>query len=159
MLGVRKDTAVVNELREIQRRKWNSLGSLQSGFSSRRLAMPLSRRFSVWRRRFALIALALAGLAASNATWACPINAPGVLPTYGAFATGGIGNSAAASSCTPGYNIGTLGTGTYYIGTDINPFTYANSPAVGSASSALGTASWGMSSASADLSTGNITVS
>ena len=121
--------------------------------------MPLSRRFSVWRRRFALIALALAGLAASSATWACPINAPGVLPTYGAFATGGIGNSAAASSCTPGYNIGALGAGNYYIGADINPFTYANSPAVGSASGALGTASWGMSSASADLATGNITVS
>lgn len=122
----------------------------------------MSCRLVAWCRRVVvLIALAHVGATASNTARACPINAPGILPTYGAFALGGIDNSPAPPSCTPGYITSdvTKGSVAYYTGTDINPFTYANSPAVGSASGAIGTASWGMSSASADLSTGDITVS
>lgn len=115
----------------------------------------MSCRLAAWCRRVVvLIALAHVGLTASNTARACPINAPGILPTYGAFAEGGINNTPPLASCTPGFS-----TNAYYVGTDINPFTYANSPAFGSASGAIGTASWGMSSASAGLATGDITVS
>ncbi len=78
----------------------------------------------------------------------------GPAPTYGAFASGGINNSYGLSSCEPG----TSDSG-YYAGTDNNNSTYANSPAVSSASGSVGTAQWGLSSASANLATGDITVS
>lgn len=83
----------------------------------------------------------------------CQINAPGPKPTYGTFAEGGINNTPALASCTPGFSASA-----YYVGTDINPFTYANSPAVGSASGSL-SQPWGTSIASADLATGDIMVS
>lgn len=84
----------------------------------------------------------------------CQINAPVPAPTFGAFAEGGINNTPPVSSCVPGFNASA-----FYVGTDINPLTYANSIAVGSASGAIGTAAWGTSSGSADLATGDITVS
>lgn len=102
-----------------------------------------------------LCAAALAiGLGMPTAALASSCSDSGAAPSYGAFATGGINNSAGFSSCEPG----STATG-YYAGTDNNNFTYDNSPALGSASGSTGTEQWGLSSASANLTTGDITVS
>jgi len=84
----------------------------------------------------------------------CAIHGPGSAPTYGAFASGGIGNSYAFGTCPPGTN-----GGAFYYGTDTNSLTWDGSPAQTSASGAVGTAVWGLSSASANLASGDITVS
>lgn len=94
------------------------------------------------------------GCALPGLAQACVINGPGIKPAFGAFAEAGIANSAPVPSCTPGFTADA-----FYVGTDINPFTYAGSPANSSASGAIGTAAWGMAGASADLATGNISVS
>ena len=120
----------------------------------------MPRLTAVLCRCLALTAIACTGFGTSDAALACTINPPGTPPTYGAFAAGSINNTAGLASCSPGtVSDPNTATGAYYIGTDNNQYTYANSTAVGSASGAIGTAAWGMVSSSADLATGSITVS
>lgn len=119
----------------------------------------MNRRPTLMNASGATLALAMLtiGFSATPALAdSCTINGPGVAPTYGAFAAGGIDNSYGEPSCSPGVNSGDTA---YYFGTDDNMYTYHGSPEVGSASGSIGTDPSGLSSASANLGTGDITVS